>query len=224
MHNGTGKIPDSMMEVDMCHQIQAGCALSAQARLSPAHIPWVPLMEILLGAHANGSLLICCASCIWLFFSCEKNSQGGKKSGWRDPAGTALLGEFSSTCSIETGTLQRVWWPWILTKISLHHPGNLADVSGVMMVFYPWKFSSQKRLPHSIGDSNKFNDVLGRYRSWLKCNFTDMHEATSEFIHPSKLGFSSLSASLLPFRSVRAVSAQGQTHCLLELKPWKVLL
>lgn len=125
------------------------------------------------------------------------------------------------TCSTGTGTLQRVWWPWVLTKVSLHHPGNLADVSGVMMVFYPWKFSSRKYL--TIGDSNKFSDVLGMYRSWLKCNFTDTHEVTSELIHPCKLDFISLSASLLPFRNVCAVSPQGQTHCLLELKPKDVL-
>lgn len=72
----------------------------------------------------------------------------------------------------------------------------------------PLKVFLQKRLTCSMGDSNKFSDVLSMYRSWLKCNFTAMHEVTSELIHPSKLEFSSLCVSLLPFRSV---CPQGQT-------------
>lgn len=71
----------------------------------------------------------------------------------------------------------------------------------------PLKVFLQKRLTCSMGDSNKFS----MYRSWLKCNFTAMHEVTSELIHPSELDFSSLCVSLLPFRRGCAVSPQGQT-------------
>lgn len=71
----------------------------------------------------------------------------------------------------------------------------------------PLKVFLQKRLTCPMGDSNKFS----MYRSWLKCNFTAMHEVTSELIHPSELDFSSLCVSLLPFRSGCAVSPQGQT-------------
>lgn len=137
------------------------------------------------------------------------------------PETTALLGEVSPAylpaAYIQTGTAEGV-----LTA-NTNGDINLSSVPGRMLVFCPWQFSSQKCLCCCIGDSNKFSDVLGMYRSWTKCNFTDMHEVTSELIHPSKLDFSSLSASLLPLRSVCTASLQGQIHCLLKLKPPNVL-
>lgn len=206
LHNGSGEVPPDPSRL----------CLSAQARLSPAHIPGMTLMEILLGACANGDVSICCATCPWLFLSWDKNSQRGKNLAEEiqqlqlclessPPPAHLLHGDWHSAEGLITLNI---------SKDFSTHPGNLADVPGGMMVFYPWKFSSQKGLTCSIGDSHKFRDVLSMYRSWLRCNFTAMHEVTSELIHPSKLDFSSLSASLLPFRRVQSAHKDRLTSCL----------
>lgn len=142
--HGSGHMPPNPARV---------CTVSPGKAVSSTH-PTDATDGNSLGARAKGDFLVCCASCTWLFFSCEKDSQRGKETP-EEIQQVQLCSESSAppaACSIGTGTLQRVWWPWVLTKISLHHPGNLADVPGAMMVFYPSKFSFQKRLTCSIRD------------------------------------------------------------------------
>lgn len=127
LRGGSGHVPPA--PAGLCTRAVCG---SAQAGLSPAHIPWVPLMEILRGARPSGDLLICWGRCTWLFLSCERNSQRGKQLA---QSGTAFWGG---------------WW--------MYSSCLWEDRQG-----YP-----------------------GIHGSWLKCNFTDMHEVTPELIHPSK--------------------------------------
>ena len=74
LHGGSGHMPPAPAR--LCTRAVCG---SAQAGLSPAHSPWMPLMEILLRARASGDLWICCGSCTCLLLSSEKNSQRVKQ-------------------------------------------------------------------------------------------------------------------------------------------------
>lgn len=104
MHNGTWKMSDSTWKWTCA--TRSSQALHCKPRQGcPQHTSHGCHWWKFSGSTCQWRLVFCCPSCTWLFFSCEKNSQRGKKNSWGDPAGSALLREFCSTCSL----LHRDW-------------------------------------------------------------------------------------------------------------------